>query len=337
MRGRGEVYRIEVALFTLSSTSVRLLDEDGERLAFGYVHYPLSSEGALVVLIDDVQDGEWTGYNGSKVSRVGWWAAETGELFVQVSGYRSYTGTYTLTVSVLEVDDDHGNRIADASPVPVGGSVPGAIEYQEDVDFFAFSALEGETYVVDVAQDTLAWGDVWLFGEDGEGVPYGYCTHLGSSRIACQGPDTGMLFARVSVDGGRTGTYTLTVSAQEDDHGNGPATASRVPVGEEVAGAIEYVRDLDFFTFDAREGETYQIDVIPGTLPYAEATLETEDGYHADADYGRPESPGASIVWRAIKTGSLILEVNGGRSTQPPDTGTYTVTVSVLDIEQGGG
>ena len=51
-----------------------------------------------------------------------------------------------------------------------------------------------------------------------------------------------------------------------DDHGNDIDDATAIRVGADVRGALDYDGDIDFFRFQAEQGQSYQIDVALGTL-----------------------------------------------------------------------
>ena len=77
---QGTVYQIDVALGTLDDSAASLYDADGLLLDYN----------------DDRED--------TLASRIVWEAPGSGEYYVHVEGYG--TGTYTLTVSLSDVDDD---------------------------------------------------------------------------------------------------------------------------------------------------------------------------------------------------------------------------------------
>ena len=55
-------------------------------------------------------------------------------------------GTYTLTVSLSDLIDDHGNSEGEATAIRVGADVRGALDYDDDIDLFRFQAERGQTY-----------------------------------------------------------------------------------------------------------------------------------------------------------------------------------------------
>ena len=82
----GEVYQIDVALGTLYDSVVRLYDADGRQLSRN----------------DDHGD--------SLASRIVWSAPNSGEYYVAVSPHFGESpGTYTLTVAVSDISDNHAN------------------------------------------------------------------------------------------------------------------------------------------------------------------------------------------------------------------------------------
>ena len=72
-------------------------------------------------------------------------APGTGTYYVHVTSFYG-TGTYTLTIAVSDIVDDHSNSTTNATSVEVGVATPGELEYADDRDYFAFEAEEGELY-----------------------------------------------------------------------------------------------------------------------------------------------------------------------------------------------
>ena len=89
-------------------------------------------------------------------SRAVWKVEKAGQYYVEVTGGWGSTGSYTLSVSVLEITDDHGASAADASAITVGESIEGAVNYLGDEDVFLFQVEAGTIYEIDVALGTLA-------------------------------------------------------------------------------------------------------------------------------------------------------------------------------------
>ena len=123
-----------------------------------------------------------------------------------------------------DVPDDHGNDIDDATVAAVGADVEGALDYDDDIDYFRFQAEQGQSYQIDVALGTLDDSIVELYDADGSLLDSNddYGDTL-ASRLYWNAPSSGERY--VLVGGAYTssrGTYTLTVSHSTivDDHGD---------------------------------------------------------------------------------------------------------------------
>ena len=125
----GQLYQIEVALGTLEDSYLAVLSADGMVLGFN----------------DDYGDSPASLFLGR--------APLSGQYYIGVGGYG--TGTYTLTVALSGISDDHGDSGKDATTVAFGQSVAGELEYGEDSDYFRFTAEAGQLYRIDVALGTL--------------------------------------------------------------------------------------------------------------------------------------------------------------------------------------
>ncbi len=189
----GVFYQIDVALGTLSDSLVGLFAADEQELAYN----------------DDHGD--------SLASRIIWEATSSGEYYVAVEGYG--TGSYTLTVAVSDITDDHADSVEEATTVTVGEAVQGALDHTNDIDVFVFQAEEGVFYQIDVALGTLSDSVVGLY--DADELLLAYNDDHGdslASRIIWEATSSGEYYA--GVEGYGTGSYTLTVTVSDitDDH-----------------------------------------------------------------------------------------------------------------------
>ena len=167
----GVTYQIDVELGTLGDSTLALFDSDEWELAYN----------------DDHGD--------SFASRIVWPALSSGEYYVVVAGFG--TGSYTLTVAVSDIVDDHANSIEGAAPVSVGEPAQGGLDYDDDRDFFVFEAETGVTYQVDVELGTL--GDSWLALFDSDEWELAYNDDRAdslASRIVWTAPGSGRVLRR---------------------------------------------------------------------------------------------------------------------------------------------
>ena len=318
----GRLYQIDVGLGTLPDSVLVLLGPDGLELTFN----------------DD--------YGDSPASRIVWEAPASGDYYLEVRGFSSDSGSYTLTISLPTDDiddgtivDDHGDDIYDATVAPVAVDVEGVINSQYDSDYFRFTAVEGRLYQIDVRLGTLDDSGLLLLGPDGLELTFNddYGVSL-ASRIVWEAPASGDYY--LEVWGYDVGSYTLTVSLPTDDiddgtivddHGDDIYDATVAPVAVDVEGVINSQYDSDYFRFTAVEGRLYQIDVRLGTLDDSGLYLLGPDGLELtfNDDYG--DSWASRIFWEAPESGDYYLEVQGY------GVGSYTLTVSLPtdDIDDG--
>ena len=289
----GKTYQIDVELGTLSDSWLALYGAGYEELAYN----------------DD--DGD------SAASQIIWEAPDSGEYYIAVGGYESETGSYTLTASTI--DDDHANAIEGATHAAVGDALQGSIEYEGDEDFFAFNAVEGETYQISVELGTLPDPWLMLYDTDHEELTYNQ-----ASYIVLEAPSSGEYYVAVWDNYYSTGTYTLTVSRVEDDHANSIEAATHAAAGGALQGSIEYEGDEDFFAFEAVEGETYQISVELGTLSDSWLALYGTDHEALDYNDDHGVSAASQLVWKAPNSGEYYIAVGGYEY----ETGSYTLTLT---------
>ena len=297
----GRLYDIDVALGTLPGSSVEVYDADGWLQNRSHDSYDCGESLALCLV---------------------WEALSSGSYYVEVS-YQRGTGSYTLTINLSEIVDDHSG--SEATPVTIGEPVQGTVNYVDDYDIFVFEAKEGLTYEIDVALGTLPDASVVVYDAN-----YAHCWD--SSCLEWEAPSSGRYYVGVeSSDYRSTGTYTLTIDLSDisDDHSDAASGATVVTIGEPVQGTVNDVDDydLDFFVFEAEEGQLYEIDVALGTLPDSfVAVYDTDFAYLAD-NYDCGDSPASCLVWKAPSSGSYYVEV-GAES----GTGSYTLTINLSDI-----
>ncbi len=300
----GELYQIDVALGTLPDSEVSLLDPDELELASN----------------DDYED--------SSASRLFWEAPSSGSYYIKVlSAWGDGTGSYTLTVVVSDIVDDHADEVGGATSVMAGEIVPGGVDYPGDVDLFVFEATEGELYQIDVALGTLDDSVAVLYDPDEWELAYND-DHEGSlaSRIVWEAPDSGSYYIEVS-SWGDTGSYTVTVVVSDivDDHADGVDDATSVAAGGAALGVVDYPGDVDLFVFEAVEGELYQIDAALGTLADSVLVLYDADETQLASNDDYEDSSASRIVWEAPSSGSYYIAA----SAWGDGTGSYTLTIIV--------
>ena len=146
-------------------------------------------------------------------SKAVWKAGSAGEYYIEVTGYGS-APSYTLSVSVLEITDDHGGSAVDASAITVGESIEGAVNYLGDEDVFLFQVEAGAIYEIEVAPGTLADSDLVVYDEPDEwkGRFFSSVLSVKTHRNVWRSEYTGDSYLVVGFPGNESGSYTVRVA-----------------------------------------------------------------------------------------------------------------------------
>jgi hypothetical protein len=125
-------------------------------------------------------------------------ASTTGQHSVEVSGYSTYLGAYSVMVNTLT--DDHGDTPGTGSTLVTGVTRTGNLDYTADVDYFAVSLTAGTTYTVTVTATSIA---NTLYDPT-----LGVVTLTGRSFTATS---TGTYYLRVAASTYSTGPYSVLI------------------------------------------------------------------------------------------------------------------------------
>ena len=123
------------------------------------------------------------------------------------------------------------------------------------------------------------------------------------------------------------GVHSFPEADNSDDHSDQPSDATTVVVGEMVEGKLDYMFDFDYFRFQTKEGQKYQLSVNHETLRPTSIALFGPDGTTGENQRweGRDQvSTGPRIIWTAPSTDVYYFAVQnfGGK------IGTYTLTIT---------
>ena len=312
--------------------AIALLGAFGRCLGDAFISLMLVDSG---VDFEDLSDGEkaclrerqagvdWDGFTGDPEASFEAFLDLSLGMFECLPELGFDTAPPELVETPPGVDDDHADSSAGATSAEVGEAVQGTLHYGNDVDFFVFDAVEGERYELNVEpgtleDPTLALYDAdgtWLDGDDDSGGSL-------APLVYWEAPSAGAVY--VEVGGFGAGSYTLmiAVSDVDDDHADSLEGATAARVGEAFLGTLNYGGDVDYFVFDAVEGEVYQIDVEPGTLEDPTLALYDADGWQLDYDDDSGDSLAPRLLWPTSSSGPLYVEVGGYGA------GTYTLTIA---------
>ena len=270
-----------------------------------------------------------------------WEAPETGDFYLDV-GYNISIGSYTLTVAQTPPPpgDDHGNYVTAATPIVVGETVNGSVDYEGDVDYFRFTADRDQPFRIEIESRDMDHWHPYLYDANGRLLedslhriseePRGWFTRWFSWKAPLQG------VYYISASGwDRTGAYTLTIVALTDDHGDSATSATALVVGKSVGGNIDYQGDTDYIKFRAQGGHTYRIEVSPDTLPGATITLYDSAAQALAVGWDRvnigcsdcgedwAKDARRPIIWEAPTSGDYYVKVEARLET----VGSYELAI----------
>lgn len=212
----------------------------------------------------------------------------------ELSFFAPYTGTYYVRATSADLStvgyvglgvtdrgpqsDDYSGAQADATPVPVDGTViNGTINYAGDYDYFTFEGLPDHLYSVQVR--ALAYVDYWTVATSlfqgpaqldftywsygGPGGPGAWSGLVYGFTVANAGPVQVLVYAGLTDSGG---SYELKVidlgPTPADDHGDDAVSATPLATdGTPVGGVLGHGGDQDWFVFPGLPQRVYSIEV----------------------------------------------------------------------------
>ena len=314
----GQKYRIAVNHESLGASSITLYTTEE-------LPYLISSYGLNYALWKS-RTREASG------PQIQWVAPSSDEYYFAVQNFGGKTGDYTLTITpVASIEDDHGDTLATATNISPGETVHGAVDYDFDLDYFRFQAVEGKSYRVEIEIGTLEFYHHHLYTADGVpndlGIYVGYreeSVRVDATTVYKWTPwSSGTFYFAIDGVSGSVGSYAVSIIV--DDHGDEPSTASEITLGEAVEGTIDYAHDYDYFKFQTEMDQKYRITVnghfgidvhTPDQVYFAPVKSRTWDGSDIQ------------IQWVAPSSHEYYLAVHnhGGK------TGDYTYTITITPV-----
>jgi len=204
----GTTYTIQIILGSLGDSVLRILDSQGQSLAYN----------------DD--------YRGL-ASLISYTPRTSETLYIVVGGFsQAYTGSYELSIyegfpptptprpiptpAPTPGPDDHANSIPGATLVLAPSSTSGVIGYPVDQDFFSFEAEAGDTYTIETTLVTLGDSTLTLYDASGLQLAFNDDYRGLASRITYTATASETIYVAVQAwSSCCTGSYTLSISVGE--------------------------------------------------------------------------------------------------------------------------
>jgi hypothetical protein len=249
-------------------------------------------------------------------SRIEFTASSTGTYFLDVGGYSTNTGSYTLATRIDDIADD----IYSIDNVAVGGSRSGTIDSAADQDYVGVSLTAGQSYIFDahgvgLSDPTLALrnsaGTQLAFNDDGgPGL---------DSRIEFTASSSGMYFLDVGGYSTHTGSYNL--AARIDDAADDIDTTDSIAAGGLRSGTINSAADQDYFRIFLTAGNNYTFDAVGVGLGDPTLALRNSAGTQLAFNDDGGAGLNSHINFTATSSGNYYLDVGGYGS----NTGSYNL------------
>ncbi|MBF0185877.1 MAG: DUF4347 domain-containing protein, partial [Magnetococcales bacterium] len=239
-----------------------------------------------------------------------------GNLYLDVQGVNSSTGTYLLISNVIT-----------PASLSVGDQVGGDISTSGESDLFAVHLTSGTVYSFDLQgasgnQETLANPYLLLLDSSLNVLKENDNAAGFDSNIVYVPASMGTYYLDAKGVGSSTGTYTLHASSPEDI-GSTVGSHGTLSVGNPVHGVIASYSDHDWYEADVTAGVVYLFRMQGaasnnGSQQSPNLTLRDSNGDAKINEYGSIGDK--TIIYAPSVSGSVYLDAGG-------DVGTYALTM----------
>jgi len=237
--------------------------------------------------------------------------------------------TYQQWDFVYQGADDHSDTASGATTVTVGGYKDGILNSGTDQDWFKFDAKSLKTgrYIIKTTGTTDTYGrlyqgtSTYLTGNNDSGA--------GTNFQIVWTVSAGWYYVKVTGNNSAVGSYRLYVT--EDDYSNTSGSAKVVNIGSNMAGALDYSTDLDWFKFTTTTAGYYIIKTTGSTDTQGSlynSSVSLIESNSNDGLFGNFQ------IVRSLSANTLYyVRVSGENS----ETGLYTFSVQKDDSNSSSG
>ncbi len=318
----GRVYQIDLFgeahndLLALSDTVLRGVYDD---------------TGQLLLNSSDDDGGE------GRNSRLGLQVDDDGYYFIEVSGFASVAGGYTVTVNDLTVQDEF--TASQRGYLSEGRPVEGELSYVGDVDYFDVYLDVGQRHAITLDGPSLSTLQLRLSDRDGDLTTVVTQTQLGDDAFELEVLESGLYTFEISLPDAHYGAYTVSLSVEDGETTDAipedSTSQSVINVGTVFQGRIDFATDIDWIGLETRAGHRYDVVLSDGNGDwslsdpvihgiYTSIGDLIEGTYNDDSDGAQSKS---SFV--ATESGRYFIAASGFMN----DTGYYDINVEDLGVD----
>lgn len=221
-------------------------------------------------------------------------------------------------------EDDHGNDLANATPISLNSSTEGVIEEAGDLDVFSLEIPVLGALTLYTTGNINAVGR--LLDSHGQLIAESDSDASGNFRLVSSVFE-GTVYVEVSAASESTGSYQLVAAFDEadlnldlDDHGNDIDSATFVSLAEDIVGSIEQAGDQDLFRFSL--DADLRVSVFTRGSTDTSGELMDSDGAVLASD--QDSGDGGNFLLRAdLAAGEYFVRVFADEDV----TGTYVLHI----------
>ncbi|ARU57525.1 hypothetical protein OLMES_3490 [Oleiphilus messinensis] len=251
-------------------------------------------------------------------------AVTPGAHYVQVNGGTGSTsvGDYILSIGLGDTTDDYANDTSTTGSISLGGSMSGRLEVVADVDWYAVTLTQWETYDFAITSSDLDAPVLTLYDAAGTLI-----NSPGAQSLSYTAEATGTFYIGVDAGAGSipVGDYAISFSAgaADDDFTSDTSTAGMITVGGTAAGRLERVGDADWFAAVLSQWESYDIALSSPTLDAGRINVYDATGTLIHTGVAATET------FIANASGTFYFEVVDGGGSTP--VGDYDLALGAVD------
>ena len=231
---------------------------------------------------------------------LGFMSATGGSYYLDIADSARSTASYSLTMA--SVDDDYRNNVSTTGAVAVGSTTSGSWNVAGDHDWLKLSLEANTLYAIKL---TGGSSSTLLMMYDSSGNPIFTIDSMGMLGNSGFMPTAaGIYYVDAADYGGRTGAYSVSVTASTDDYRSNITSSGTLAVGGSINGTWNVAGDHDWVKVNLTANTLYSMKATGGTYSVL---------YVVDAN-GKPvngsDGAGQILGYMPATSGNYFIDVS---------------------------